>query len=270
LNEHADVTGSSELEGRLKTEKSEVTSTPTLASEHELAERRAFYETFSECPIPPNELLANLGLFVNRQSLSRILFMHDLYLKILPVHGIVAEFGVRWGQNLALFSSFRGIYEPYNYTRRIIGFDTFAGFPAVSKEDGGPGAEVGGYNVTSGYEAYLESVLTYHEWESPLPHIRKHEIVKGDVTVTLERYLSQHPETVIALAYFDLDLYEPTKTCLELIRDRVTKGTVIGFDEVNSTTFPGETLAVKEILGLDRYAIHRMPTNPTPSYIVVE
>ena len=30
------------------------------------------------------------------------------------------EFGVRWGQNLALFESFRGIYEPYNYSVELL------------------------------------------------------------------------------------------------------------------------------------------------------
>jgi hypothetical protein len=113
-------------------------------------------------------------------------------------------------------------------------------------------------------------VLAYHEAESPLSHLKKYEIVKGDAAETLERYLQEHPETIIALAYFDLDLYEPTKRCLELIRDRITRGTVIGFDELNWPTFPGETLAVKEVLGLDRYAIRRSATNPTPSYVVVD
>ena len=53
---------------------------------------------------------------------------HELYQKILNVHGVVIEFGTRWGQNLALFESFRGMYEPYNHFRKIIGFDTFEGF----------------------------------------------------------------------------------------------------------------------------------------------
>lgn len=245
--------------------------TASNASAQELATREAFVEIFQACPIPGNELLSNLGLFLNRQTLSRILFMHDLYQRILPVHGIVVEFGVRWGQNLTLFSSFRGMYEPYNYNRKVIGFDTFSGFPTVSEHDGSdPAVRVGGYGVTKNYEAYLDSVLAYHETESPLGHLRKYELIKGDAPRTLAAYLEQHPETIIALAYFDLDIYEPTKACLELIRDHVTKGTVIGFDELNWPTFPGETRAVKEVFGLDRYAIRRSPLNPSPSYVVLE
>ena len=81
-------------------------------------------------PVPADEILSNLGLYLRRQTLSRILFMQELYQLILPVHGVILEFGVRWGQNLALFSTLRGMYEPFNYSRRLIGFDTWKGFPA--------------------------------------------------------------------------------------------------------------------------------------------
>jgi len=115
------------------------------------------------CPIPKEELLTNLGLFINRQSLSRIIFMHELYLKILEVHDIVMEFGVRWGQNLALFESFRGMYEPYNFNRKVVGFDTFAGFPSVDPKDGTSDIAVSGaYSTTENYEEYLTKILDYH------------------------------------------------------------------------------------------------------------
>lgn len=233
--------------------------------------RKNFLDLFKKSPIPENELLANLGLFLNRQTLARIIFMHELYQKIISVHGIVVEFGVRWGQNLALFASFRGMYEPYNYTRKIVGFDTFEGFASLSKEDGADDIIVpNAYSVTDGYEHYLTRVLEYHEQESPIAHIQKFELVKGDAGFTIKKYLEDNPETIIALAYFDFDIFEPTAKCLELIRGHLTKGSIIGFDELNCHHFPGETLALKKVLGLDRYRIMRSPANPLPSYIVVE
>jgi len=39
-------------------------------------------------------------------------------------------------------------------------------------------------------------------------------INKGDASVEM-KYLYDNPETIIALAYFDFDLYQPTKKCLE-------------------------------------------------------
>lgn len=243
----------------------------SLSSSQELEHRERLQRYFQECPIPANELFSNLGLFLNRQTLSRILFMHEMYRKIVNVHGVVMEFGTRWGQNLALFSSFRGMYEPFNYTRKIVGFDTFEGFKAISAHDKeSHGVVVGGYGVSENYEGYLDRVLSYHEQESPLPHIRKYELVKGDVAVTVPKYLSENPQTVIALAYFDLDLYEPTKHCLEAIKDYVTRGTVLGFDELNHADFPGETVAFREVLGLRNYRVERSPLTPAAAYVVVE
>ena len=98
---------------------------------------------------------------------------------------------------------------------------------------------------------------------------KKYQLIKGDATVTIKKYLEDNPETIIALAYFDFDLYEPTKTCLEAIKGHLTKGSILGFDELGFHNFPGETLAMKEVVGLDRYAIKRSSTNPLPSYVVI-
>lgn len=204
--------------------------------------------------------------------MSHFLFMHEIYQHILNVHGVVMEFGPRWGQNLTWMQNFRGIYEPFNHNRKIIGFDTFAGFPEVDTDKDGKGKLVKKetFTVTEGYEQHLEKVMAYHEKESPISHLKKYEIVKGDVMDTLPAYLERHPETVVALAYFDLDIYHPTKKCLELIRSRITKGTVIGFDEVNYGEFPGETRALQEVFGLDKYRLRRSPMSGTSSYIIIE
>jgi hypothetical protein len=226
-------------------------------------------QALRQTPIPDNEVLENLGLYLTRQSLSRINFIQEIYAKILHTHGSIMEFGVRWGQNLALFSSLRGMHEPFNHNRHIIGFDTFQGFPSVDAKDGSR-VNQGDYSVTAGWKKELENILAFHEQNSPIPHIRKFELVEGDATVTLPAYLAQHPETVIALAYFDFDIYLPTKVCLEAILPCLTKGSVIAFDELNCAAFPGETLAVKEILGLSRYALRRSISSPLTSYIVIE
>jgi hypothetical protein len=244
---------------------------PDQTSDQEKSRRQAFFDLYKSCPIPPQELLSNLGLFVKRQTLSRWLFMHHLYQQILEVHGVVMEFGVRWGQNLALFESFRGMYEPYNHSRRIVGFDTFDGFPSVSAKDGAdPIIREGALSVTEGYEQYLDQVLRYHESESPLSHLKKFELVKGDAIGGVKSYLEQNPHTIVALAYFDFDLYEPTKEALLAIRDRLTRGSVIGFDELCAKNFPGETLALKETLGIQRFSVRRYPNSSMCSYVVID
>ncbi|HLK59146.1 MAG TPA: hypothetical protein VKU00_21470 [Chthonomonadaceae bacterium] len=241
----------------------------TFGDTGEKTRRNDFVNLIRNCPIPDNELLLNMGLFLTPQTLSRILFMDFLYRQALEVQGVVMEFGCRWGQNVSLFSAMRGIYEPFNRLRKVVAFDTFAGLTPTSAEDG-EAMRTGMYSVTAGYESYLKSVLEFQEAESPLSHLTKHEVVKGDATVQIQAYLERNPETIVALAYFDLDIYGPTVECLKAIKDRLTRGSVIGFDELNDHACPGETLAVKEVFGLDRYRIRRFPYNARTSYLVVE
>jgi hypothetical protein len=226
---------------------------------------------FKKCPIPKEELLLNLPLFIKRQDLTRILFLNELYKKILDVHGIIMEFGVRWGKDMALFESFRGIYEPFNHSRKIIGFDTFQGFPAVHEKDGNSDVvNKGAYAVSENYQEYLKEIMDYHEQESPISHIKKYQLIKGDASQEIDKYLKENPETIIALAYFDFDIYEPTKKCLQAIRGRLTKGSIVGFDELGVHYFPGETQALQEALGLDKYKIKRSPYSSVQSYIIIE
>jgi hypothetical protein len=224
-------------------------------------------------PGDPREALHQSPLFMPPHVLRRMLFLDELYRRILGVHGSIMEFGVRFGRDLATFDALRTVHEPLNYGRRIVGFDTFTGFPSVHAKDGDYAlAHVGGLHTGDGYDEYLTDVLACREQMAPYEHMRKFEIHRGDATQTLQTYLTEHPETIIALAYFDFDIYEPTRVCLELVRERLTKGSVLAFDELNCPDFPGETVAVREVLGLDRYAIQRLPhTGPgMPCFLVVE
>jgi len=239
------------------------------ASDAQVLRQERLVDMLRSSPLPANELLHNLGLYLTRQTLSRVLFMHELYQLIIPVTGIVVEFGVRWGQNLALLSALRGMYEPYNYNRKIVGFDTWQGFPAVDAKDGKRVA-AGDYGVTRDYMSVLQELLELHEQESPIAHKRKFELVKGDATRSFEEYLAKNPQTIVAFAYFDFDIYAPTRRCLELLMERVTRGTLIAFDELNCPEFPGETLALMEVVGLRRFALRRTPNNPLISYLVVD
>lgn len=235
------------------------------------SDRQNLASLLRNSPVPDDELVENLGLFLHSKHLSRILFMDHLYRSIVGLHGVVMDFGTRWGQNMALFSSLRGIYEPFNRNRKIVGFDTFEGFLKTTKEDGGSDMmSKGKYAVTQGYEEELTRILDINERSNPLSHVKKYEIRKGDASVELTKYLEQFPETIVSLAYFDMDLYEPTKNCLLAIKDHLTKGSVIGFDELNAPECPGETQALKEVFGLGRYKIQRLPITSRTAYIVID
>lgn len=251
--------------------KEEKQSIITYESLEEKKARSEMLELFSQCPIPTDQVLSNLGLFINSKNLSRILFMNFIYQKIINIHGSVFEFGTRWGQNMSLFSALRGIYEPFNRHRKIVAFDTFEGFPSIHEKDGKSSMmKVGMLDLTDEYEKFLEKVLLNIEKDNPLSHINKFELVKGDAVQKVGEYLDKNQETIISLAYFDFDLYEPTKKCLEAIKPRLTKGSVIAFDELNDPDSPGETLALMEVFGLNNIKLERFPYASRVSYFVLE
>jgi len=234
--------------------------------------RKEFVRHFRECPISDDEILQHLGLFISSKNLSRILFLNHLYATIIDVSGIIMYFGTRWGADLAIFSALRGIYEPFNVHRKIVGFDTFRGFRSVSDKDNRtcPFVREGGLSTSSGYWRYLEKVMKYHEDDNPASHIKKYAIRVGDASREVTDYLQECPETIVALAFFDMDLYEPTKKCLEAIRNRLVKGSVVVFDELSTHDCPGETRAVSEIVGLNTMRLERLPYSAYASYFVVE
>ena len=240
-------------------------------SAEEIKARELILNLFKDTPIPDDEILVNLGVYLRSPLLAKILYLNEIYQRIERLPGIIVEFGVWWGANLALFESFRSVYEPYNWTRKVVGFDTFQGYPAVSAKDGTSShAAMGGYAVTEGYEEYLSRLLDAHEADNVMAHIKKHQLVKGDVVETIDQYLANNPQTIIALAYFDLALYEPTKKCLETIKPHLVRGSVLAMDELTSPDFPGETIALKEVFGLDKHRIIKSRFLPDRAYVVLE
>ena len=240
--------------------------------------RTRLVDLLSKSPIPQEQLLSNIGLYIDSKNLSRFLFMDHIYRQIIDVQGVVFEFGTRWGPNAAQFAALRGIYDPFNRHRKIVAFDTFTGFPAINSEDKMSSDANKEFNMmkeghltcSENYETYLEKVLEFQEQDNPLSHIKKFEIVKGDATKTIHEYLNRNRETIIALAYFDFDIYEPTKICLEAIKDRLVKGSILGFDELNDPDSPGETKAVMEVFGLNNIRLKRFSNTSRCSYFVVE
>jgi hypothetical protein len=247
------------------------TDIPCYSNKNEIDSRKCMLDLMHTCPIPEDQKLENLGLFLNSKNLSRILFINHIYQKIVDVQGQVFEFGTRWGQNVSLFTSLRGIYEPFNRHRKIVAFDTFEGFPDIHKNDGKSNLmKPGQLSLTQDYDLYLEKVLSAQENDNPLSHIKKFEICKGDATKTVKEYIDRNPHSIISLVYFDFDLYKPTKECLDLILPRLTKGSVVGFDELNDPDSPGETLALMESIGLNNIRLKRYPYTSRVSYFVVE
>lgn len=217
------------------------------------------------------EKLQNFAKYVPTQDLRKFVCRYEVFKKILHVHGSIVECGVLYGGGLMTWAQLSEILEPLNHTRNIIGFDTFSGFVSLSDKDNTGTASQGkkGGLAIDSYDDILESIKLYDK-NRFLGHIPKVKLVKGDIKVTLPKYLKENPHLVISLLWLDFDVYEPTVVALQQLVPRIPKGGVIAFDELNHEVWPGETIAVIEEIGLSNLRIRRYPFGGTMSYAVIE
>lgn len=206
---------------------------------------------------PPDEWLTNFYLYQPATILAKVLYLNELYEQISHLPGDIFEFGVWWGANMSLFANLRSVHEPYNRARKIVGFDTFTGYPTPSPRDAtSEHMRPGLYEVGVDYRSHLEAVLTAHERESATPQ-RKFEIVAGRVEETLPRYLADNSQCFIALAYVDLQTYEGTKAALSHIKPRLMVGSVLAMDELTAREYRGEAEAFREVFSGTQFTMRR-------------
>lgn len=215
----------------------------------------------------------NFGKYAIDIELSRYLCRYELFKKILNIKGSIIECGVKSGSGLMQWYRLSTFLEPRANFRTVYGFDTFCGFPAVGEFD--TNAKIGEMADNS-YEDLItileissrrdlvclengEAVLRY-----PWPRV---ELIKGDFLETHAGFLESHKHLVISLLFLDFDLYEPTKKALQVFRDRMPKGAIIAFDELNNLRWPGETLALMETLGIPNHRIEKFPFDMNIAYI---
>src|SRR3954468_23250978 len=106
---------------------------------HSGSDRRAFdasRQAFDSSRIDLLDKLEAFPRFSSKRSLARFLCRQELFRKVMDVNGAVVECGVFNGAGLFTWAQLSNIYEPVNYNRKVIGFDTFEGFPSVSERDG--------------------------------------------------------------------------------------------------------------------------------------
>lgn len=232
---------------------------------------REMNEYFLASPGATVDKLRNFPKFVSRQDLARFLARYHLFQQIVEVHGYIIECGVFLGGGLMSWAQLSAIFEPVNHIRRIVGFDTFTGFPEIGEKDRGedPGHAVPGGLATHAHDDLLEAVRLY-DMNRPLGHIPRVELVEGDGTRSIPAYLESNPHLVVAMLYLDFDLYEPTRVAIETFLPRMPKGAILVFDELNQRTWPGETLAVLDTAGIRNLRIRRFPFTPQISYAVLE
>ncbi|GIU70255.1 MAG: hypothetical protein KatS3mg002_1491 [Candidatus Woesearchaeota archaeon] len=225
-------------------------------------------EFFRVSKMPLEKKLDNFTLYVRRQSIARFLALYELFKKIIDIKGSIVECGVHMGGGLMAFAKLSANLEPMAIHRKIIGFDTFEGFPSISERDD----NVPPIDFKEEFDTYENLLMAVECYDNNrfLNQYNKIEIIKGDAAKTIPDYINKNSHLVIALLFLDFDLYEPTKVALEYFLPRIPRGGIIAFDELNNEFWKGETVAALEIFkDFNRFKINKFSFDPNISYIIL-
>lgn len=211
--------------------------------------------------------------YVRRHELARFMVQYELFKRTADVKGSIVECGVYQGAGVMAWAKLSEILEPYNFLRKIYGFDTFEGFPSVADADRESNEDV----ATVGYLkpdfdvfAEMQECIAALEETRLLKHQEKVVLIKGDAMQTIPAFLKKNQHVLISLLYLDFDLYEPTLLALKEFLPRMPKGAIVAFDELHDPKWPGETRALLEGLNLNRYKLESLPFEPHISWITID
>lgn len=239
------------------------------------AEPQSEAELFERAGGSVAERLADFEKWVSRPALLRFAVRYELFRRVLDVKGSIVECGVRGGGGVMAWAKLCSTFEPFAIHRRVIGFDTFEGFPSLAEQDRpAAGAElavqkVGGFAPSHDVYGELQELVALYDRRRILGSHTKVELVRGDACQTIPEYVAKNRHLLVALLFLDFDVYAPTKAALQHLLPRMPKGAVLAFDEVNSAHWPGETEAMLEMLDLRDVELRKFPFDPNVAYAVL-
>jgi|10_taG_2_1085330.scaffolds.fasta_scaffold00804_17 hypothetical protein len=138
---------------------------------------------------------------------------YDTYVKYcieqVTVEGMWLEFGVCSG------ATSREIIKLMPPHQALYGFDWFKGLP----EDWDVGNNV-----------HVKGTIFDGQYDTP-PKIERLEIINGLFEDTLPNFI-KNKESKVAFLHVDCDLYGSTKTIFKYLKNHITPGTIIIFDEI--------------------------------------
>ena len=170
--------------------------------------------------------------------LKKIFARYELFKKTISIPGDIVECGVFKGTSFSRFGMYRKMNNLEN--KRMIGFDSFGAFPKSNYSDDQKLREefifdAGSQSIS---EEQLKRVLLNKKCDKNI------ELIGGDITTTVPKFVSNNPNIKISLLNLDVDIYEPTVTILEYLYPLISSGGIMILDDYG--TFPGETNAVNE------------------------
>lgn len=192
---------------------------------------------------------------------SKFITHLEFFRRTSEVRGEIAEFGIFKGNSFFRWIKFRDLLEQTG-SRKIIGFDIFGDFPEAGFEGDKSKRDAFVAETDGGKSISLEELTELLNKQGLNKNV---EIIKGDILITLGKYLDDNPHLKISLLHIDVDLYEPSKFILEKMYDRVTPGGIIILDDYGA--FAGTNKAVDDFFK-NKAEIKKLPYSNAISYIV--
>lgn len=243
----------------------------TYSSQESIQARHVLFDLMNTYPATPDEKERSLGLFLRGSLMARIFAIRELYEKIVMFPGLVVDLGTWRGQTAVVCENLRAIFEPMHLNRRIVCFDTFEGYKGFSQLDKATTLHKDGtYSVGSDYSDYLSNLLVIHEKNNAMGHNNgKHKVIKGDCRKTLPKFFKENSNEVVAIAFFDVNSYEPTLESFKTLYNRLVPGGIIAFWQLTRDVIPAEGMVYAEnILNKYGHTIHRSQFYPGLCYII--
>lgn len=215
--------------------------------------RKKLIELFDKSPLPVEQKLNHLGLFNRSSIFARYLHYYELYNLILENPGVILVYGYGYGSAIISFLSLRAILEPYNYSRKIIGFDDFKPSDELSyfaqNPDGLTPEKYGYLNAGKDYLDYLRQVVDFHEKENVLAYIPKVELFNGDPVSETGSHLESVKDLKIAVVYFDRTFSENIADILTELKPFIDIETTLCPSTFNSYLPTGEMDNIRTLFG---------------------
>lgn len=193
------------------------------------------------------DMFRHFPVYALRRDLTRFLSHYELFRKVENLPGCIVDLGVWRGTSFFTWSKLLDAFCPYDRSRKVFGFDSFAGLQQFTSQDGPDDPQVqkqgGGYFAP---ELELQRMLAVNNSDSMIPNTERAKLYVGDIADTIPVFLEENPGVRISLLHLDMDLYVPTRAALEALFPLVLRGGVVVFDEYGLIPWQGETLAADE------------------------
>ncbi|MCP4213033.1 MAG: dTDP-6-deoxy-L-hexose 3-O-methyltransferase [bacterium] len=152
---------------------------------------------------------------------------YEFFKMVLELPGDIVECGVFQGTGALYWARMIELFNPTS-RRKVIGFDTFEGYPETMKGEQDKKTSQDFISVTE-YKGCTPDEIMGKAAKLGLEH--RIELVKGDAVKTIKGYVEKNPGFRAALLNLDFDIHEPTMAALENIYPRIVPQGIVVFDE---------------------------------------